>query len=260
MHTAFRIREFIKYLFTAQSEYKIHSPFAFDFYTKVIRSKQNFPEELFKIEKIRKTCLQSDAIISVNDFGTGAENKTIERKISEIMSRYSNSKKDTFLLYRIVRFLKPSQILELGTSLGISTMYMSMANTGIPVTTIEACPQTAAKAQNNFKELSLNINLINGNFDDVLSEVLKEIGTPGFVFFDGNHTKEATLRYFNECLQFAGEKSVFVFDDIYWSPGMKDAWNIISADPQVRLSIDLYRLGIVFFDKKIAKQHFVLKY
>lgn len=260
MHTAFRIREFINYLFIAKSEYKIHSPFAFNFYTKAIHSKQNFPEELLKIEKIRKACLQSKAIISVNDFGTGAQSKPQERKISRIMRLYSNSKKDAFLLYRIVRFLKPSQILELGTSLGISTMYMSMADNEIPVTTIEACPQTAAKAQHNFKELSLNIKLINGNFDEVLSEVLMKTGPPGLVFFDGNHTKEATLRYFKECLQFADENSVFVFDDIYWSPGMKEAWNEICAHLQVRLSIDLYRLGIVFFDKKIAKQHFVLKY
>lgn len=100
----------------------------------------------------------------------------------------------------------------------------------------------------------------NQEFNHVLVSTLKKIGIPELVFFDGNHTKEATLRYFEACLQFIAERTVFVFDDIYWSPGMKEAWEVIVSHPEVRTSIDLYRLGVVFFDKKIAKQHFVLKY
>jgi len=260
MNNAFRIREFIRYKINAQSEYKIHSPFAFDFYTRVVISKQKLPECLLEVEKIRKECLRSSEMIAVTDLGTGAGTKPQERKIKDIMRQYSNTKMDAFLLYRIVNYLKPAQILELGTSLGTSTMYMSLADKKIPVTTIEACPQTAEVARRNFEKLSLNIKLIVGNFDDVLIPTLKKTGVPGIVFFDGNHTKEATLRYFEVCLQFIGERSVFVFDDIYWSPGMKEAWKIIVSHPEVRTSMDLYRLGIVFFDKKIAKQHFVLKY
>lgn len=260
MNTAFRLKEFIRYKAHAGSAFKVHSPFAYSFYTMVIQSKQKFPKELFAAEEIRKSCLQSSEYIVVNDLGTGNLTKPAERKISDIMRQYANAKKDVFLLHRIVKHVKPSHILELGTSLGISAIYMSLANKEIPVTTIEACPQTAATARSNFEKLSLNIELLIGNIDEVLAPTLHKIHVVGLVFFDGNHTKEATLRYFNECLKFIDKNSVFIFDDIYWSPEMKDAWNEICAHPEVSTSIDLYRLGIVFFDKKIAKQHFVLKY
>ncbi len=260
MITVFRLKEFFRYKIQAKSEFKIHSPFAYDFYTKVIRSKQKFPEELIVVEKIRKNACRSSAYIVVSDFGTGKLTKPAERKISDIIRHYTNSKKDAYLLYRIVQYVKPYQILELGTSLGISAMYMSLADTHIPVTTIEACPQTAAAARSHFEKLSLDIDIVIGNFDEVLMPTLNKTKGAGLIFFDGNHTKEATLRYFFECLKFADERSVFVFDDIYWSPGMKEAWNEIWNHPEVRTSIDLHRLGIVFFDKKIAKQHFVLKY
>ncbi|HNW70382.1 MAG TPA: class I SAM-dependent methyltransferase [Bacteroidales bacterium] len=199
MNNAFRIREFIRYKLKAQSEYKIHSPFAYDFYTKVVISKQKLPECLLEVEKIRKECLRLPEKIAVTDLGTGAGIKPAERKIQDIMRRYSNSKKDAFLLYRMVKYLKPSQILELGTSLGISTMYLSMADKQIPVTTIEACTQTAELARKNFEKLSLPVNLILGDLNQILIPTLKKTGVPELVFFDGNHTKEATLQYFDAC-------------------------------------------------------------
>jgi len=260
MNNAFRIREFIRYKLKAQSAFKVHSPFAYDFYTSVVISKQKLPDGLQNVEKIRKECLRSSEKITVTDLGTGAGVKPVERKIQDIMRQYSNSKKDAFLLYRMVKNLRPSQILELGTSLGISTMYLSMADKQIPVTTIEACPQTAEVASRNFEKLSLSVNIVIGNLNHVLIPTLEKTGVQEFVFFDGNHTKEATLQYFDACVQYIDDRSVFVFDDIYWSPGMKEAWEIIISHPEVRTSMDLYRLGIVFFDKKIAKQHFVLKY
>ena len=260
MYSGFRIKEFIKYRLRAQSEFKIHSPYAYDFYTKAVKTKQKFPDELRKVEEIRNIHLKSLSFIQVNDLGTGSATKPIDRRVSEIMKHYSAPKKDAFLLYRLVKNLRPANIIELGTSLGISAMYMSMADRNVKVVTIEGCPNTAALAQENFNKLSLNIELIEGDFSEMLGQVLNKIKTPGLVYFDGNHTKKNTLSYFQSCLQFAGENSVFVFDDIYWSPDMKEAWNEIVENRQVSLSIDLYHFGIVFFNKKMAKQHFVLKY
>ncbi len=260
MYRVFRIKEFIKYRLRAQSEFKIHSPFAYDFYTKAIRAKQKFPDELGKVEEIRNLYLKSSSIIQVNDLGTGCATKPFDRRVSGIMRHYSVSKKDAFLLYKLVKFLKSANIIELGTSLGISAMYMSMADRNVKVVTIEGCPHTAALAKKNFNELSMNIELVIGDFGEMLGRVLNNIKTPGLVYFDGNHTKENTLSYFQYCLQFADENTVFVFDDIYWSPDMKEAWNEIVGNLNVSLSIDIYNFGIVFFSKKMAKQHFVLKY
>jgi predicted O-methyltransferase YrrM len=256
----FRITEYIKYFFTAKSGFGIHAPFAFDFYSKVIRAKEPLPEILIKIEKMRRRLLKSNVIIQVADFGTGASKEKSVRKVSHIVRSYSNVKKDAYLIYRMIQFLKPNTILELGTSLGLTTMYMAYANTESQIYSIEGCPETAHLAKQNFTLSGLDINLLMGNIDQVLPELLNKNFKPEFVFFDGNHTKEATLRYFELCLNFANEQTVFVFDDIYWSLGMKEAWVSIISHPKINLSMDLFRLGIVFFKKNSAKQHYVLKY
>ncbi len=256
----FRAKEFIKYRFDAVNEFKVHSPFAYDFYTKVIKSHKRFPECLNVIEKIRKDNIRSNEVITVLDMGAGSSQKRQDRKISDIMKHCSVTKKDAFLLYRIVNYIKPAGIIELGTSLGISSMYMATASPHTPLTTIEACPQTAAVAQKNFDRLNIKVNLVVAGFDDGLPKILKAMGEAGLVFFDGNHTKEATLKYFGDCLHFANDKSIFIFHDIYWSPGMMEAWQEIYSHPQVTTSIDLHQMGVVFFNKKIHKQHFILKY
>ena len=83
----------------------------------------------------------------------------------------------------------------------------------------------------------------------------------GLVFFDGNHRKDATLRYFNQCLEKANEDSIFIFDDIHWSEEMQDAWKEIKAHPQITLALDVFQFGICFFRKeKLAKEEFLLRY
>jgi predicted O-methyltransferase YrrM len=137
---------------------------------------------------------------------------------------------------------------------------MAKAAGDAKIYTIEGCSETAFLAKQNFNKTCPDINLFIGNIDKVLPELLHDNFKPEFVFFDGNHTMEATLRYFKLCLPYAGEKTVFVFDDIYWSAGMKKAWIKIISNPGIDISIDLFRLGIVFFKKNSAKQHYVLKY
>jgi predicted O-methyltransferase YrrM len=253
------IFEYIKYLIKARNAFGIHAPFAYDFYTNVIRAEVTIPEDIIEVENIRKSLLKSPEMILVCDFGTGASKNKRMRKVSDIAHFHSNSPKDAYLLYRMIQFLKPATIIELGTSLGFSTIYMAKAAERARLYTIEGCPETARLAKQNFKTTGVDVNLYAGNIDQRLPELLTDV-RPEFVFFDGNHTKEATLHYFELCLQHADEKAVFVFDDIYWSAGMKDAWCNIIAHPQVNLSLDLFRLGIVFLKKNSAKQHFVLKY
>lgn len=256
----FRIIEYLKYLFNAKTAFGIHAPFAFDFYTKVIRSKNPLPEVFNEIENRRKLVLESNETIQVTDLGTGKRKNRDKRQVSYIARRYANKAKDAYLLYRIVEFLKPNNILELGTSLGFTTMYMAIAAPKAQIYTIEGCPETANIARQNFKLLDISLNSLIGNIDLILPELLKNGKIPEFIFFDANHTKEATLRYFNMCLPYVNERTVFVFDDIYWSAGMKQAWLIIISHPEISLSIDIFRFGIVFFKKNSLKQHFVLKY
>jgi len=140
-------------------------------------------------------------------------------------------------------------------------MYQSVAVPQSKIITIEGCDKTAEIAQENFNQLNLqNIKLITGNFNDVLPDVLKNINILDFAFFDGNHTKEATIEYFNQCLKKSHSKTLFVFDDIHWSEGMEEAWNFIKKHEKVIITIDLFFMGLVFFNENISKQNFVIRY
>jgi predicted O-methyltransferase YrrM len=206
--------------------------------------------------------MYSKKILNCVDLGAGShlQNKT-SKSISEIVHAAAKPEKYAQLLFRLVNHFQPATILELGTSLGISSAYMASANSRSKLITIEGCKEIAAIAGQNFKKLELfNIEQLTGNFDDRLPEVLKKIDQLDFVFFDGNHRKIPTINYFEQCLEKASERSVFVFDDIYWSDEMKEAWQEIKNNDRVTVTIDLFYFGILFFRKEQVKEHFVIRY
>jgi predicted O-methyltransferase YrrM len=157
--------------------------------------------------------------------------------------------------------LRPVSVLELGTSLGISSAYLALGNPECPVVTVEGCSETAAFAKEQLDTLGLNnIRVINSRFEDVLSYLLPEIGVLGMVFFDGNHRKEATMDYFQQCLPFIHDETVFIFDDIHWSSEMEEAWAVIREHESVKITIDLFRMGLVFFREGLSKEDFILRF
>ena len=251
--------KYFKYLLSAKTPHGIHSPFVFELVNKVINKKGSY-YAYEKIEKLRRKLLVSSKEIEVTDFGTGKSGK---RTINEIAERSLKSKKYGQLLFRLVNHFKPTTILELGTSLGISTSYLACANPNAKVITIEGCPNISNEAKNNFESLGLkNIETVVGNFDIILSAVLCRLPTADcqLVFFDGNHKKIPTLNYFSQCLEYAHNDSIFVFDDIHWSDEMEEAWEEIKSNPLVTVTIDLFFLGLVFFRKEQAKENFIVRF
>jgi len=256
-----QISDFISYKRKATNEHGIHSPFIFELYNNVIADENPF-YVFDDIESIRALLLLSPQEIDIKDYGAGSTvNSSNKRKISDIAKNTLKAPKYGQLLFRIVNRFKPKTVLELGTSLGISSMYLAAVTNKTNVTTVEGCPKTAQVAQINFDKIGIkNIKLINDKFDDFLPVYLKGINTLDLAFFDGNHTQKATLNYFNLCLEKANNNSVFIFDDIHWSKGMSLAWEEIKAHPKVTTTIDLFAVGIVFFNTDLSKEHFVLKY
>ena len=250
--------KYLKYWFSAKTAHGIHSPFVFQLYNEVINTKGNY-YSFDKIEQLRKKLLLSQKEIDVTDLGTGKSGK---RTVSEITKRSLRSAKYGQLLFRLAYYFKPNTILELGTSLGITTSYLAFANPSSKVITIEGCPNISSEAKNCFQSLGLNnIETVVGNFDSVLGSRLKtQDSRLDFVFFDGNHKKNPTLNYFNQCLSHSTNDSVFIFDDIYWSDEMEDVWEEIKSHPKVTVTIDLFFLGIVFFRKEQAKENFILRF
>src|SRR4029077_1984972 len=189
------------------------------------------------IEHLRKKLLHSSEVIEVVDFGAGASGKS-KRKVSDIAAKTSVSAKKGRILFRLVNFIQPKVMIEMGTSLGISTLYQAKACDSGKMITMEGSPETAAIATKNFGLLKAkNIEQVVGDFNEILPAVLKNLPSVDYVFFDGNHRKEATLNYFNQCLPKVTDGAAFVFDDIRWSQGMFDAWNEIIKEPSATVTI-----------------------
>ena len=255
------LKYFFKFLLASKNEHSLHSPFVFDLYTKIVKDQKTLPIYP-KIENLRKKLLKNRNFIEISDFGAGSRiYKTNHREIRQIAKSAEKAPKFGRLLFRLIQHFKPRTIFDLGTSLGITTIYESKAYEAAKVFTFEGCSETANIAKENFRTLNCqNIEVIVGNLDETLTTQLTEIQTLDFAFFDANHRYEPTVRYFEMCRTKANEDSVFVFDDIHWSDEMHGAWNYISNHPSVMISIDLFFVGLIFFRKNQPKQHFVLRY
>jgi predicted O-methyltransferase YrrM len=253
--------KYLIYLFKAQSRHGLHSPFVYKLLDEVILNKNQY-YSYEEIESLRAQLLMSDKIITVTDFGAGSHlTPQKKRKVREIAKHSAKPAKYGKLLFRLVEFFKPQNMLELGTSLGISTLYQAKANSDGNFITLEGCPEVAAIAESNFKKLnSNNIKLICGNFSETLPQAIEVLPKLEYVFFDGNHQKEATLDYFNKCLKKSQNESIFIFDDIHWSRGMEEAWEEIKKHHAVTVTIDLFFVGLVFFRKEQVKQDFILRF
>jgi predicted O-methyltransferase YrrM len=254
------IKDYLLHRLTAKTRHGTHSPFVYKLADEVIYNKRQFAQYNI-IEAQRKKLLQDDTMIQVTDLGAGSHlNKDRTKKVKEIAKNALKSPALAQLIHRLAKFSNPKSVIELGTCLGITSAYLSTAAPDASVITIEGCPQTAAVAKQNFEDLQLNnIRLEVGNFDHILPGIIAEQQQLDFVYIDGNHRKDATLNYFNWCLPKVHENTMLIFDDIYWSAGMKEAWSAIKAHPQVTVTIDLFWIGLVFFKKGQARENFKLK-
>jgi len=219
-------------------------------------------EDYILIENLKQQLIDNKEEIEITDLGAGSKtgNNNI-KTISQIARNSSKPKKLGRLLYRLSAEFKPTHILELGTSFGLSTSYMALGSPGTKITTIEGCPNISSVANNNFAQLNINnIKLYTGNFDAVLPGILETIPELNLVFIDGNHKKEPTIRYFKQCLENSVNDTCLIFDDIHWSDEMEEAWNYIKENKRVSLTVDLFYMGLVFFRKELTKENFVIRY
>lgn len=265
MYSSFQLAaKYFRYYLTASNGkgHGMHSPFVFEFITKVLNDKTIYPD-YDKVEALRRKMLNDHTVLTVEDFGAGSlVSKTNERTIASIARNAAKPKKYGQLLYRMVKKYQPQTILELGTSLGITTSYLSLAKPHTNLFTLEGSSQIAKQAAANFGTLELeNTKLVGGNFDDTLPSIIRQLSAIDFAFIDGNHRQEPTERYFQQLFPYVNNDSILIFDDIHWSQEMEHAWETIKDDPAVCCSIDLFFIGIIFFRQEFKeKQHFVIRF
>jgi predicted O-methyltransferase YrrM len=258
-----RFYAFARYCLTSRHArgHGIHSPFVYEFIMNVLRAREN-RDDLEKIDGIRSSLLRSNDQIRVNDHGTGRKGGMKEtRPVSSIVKVASTRPKFGRLLFNIMNHYRPEKVLELGTSLGLGTMYLALGNPDADIFTIEGCTKCADVASKNFNQLDLmNVEVVKGKFADQLPNVLKIMERADLVFFDGDHRESATCNYFDTVLPYVRNESIFIFDDIHWSGEMERAWAHIKRHASVTVTVDLFQFGIVFFRKELMKQAFTIRY
>jgi predicted O-methyltransferase YrrM len=255
------VLDFLIHRVKGKTRHGVHSPFVYRLVDEVIydfHAKSDYAE----IEKLRAKLLKDERSITITDLGAGSMlSKNNEKQVRVLAKNALKSPALAQLIYRLAADIKPRNIIELGTCLGITSAYLAKAAPNAQVITIEGCPATANIARENLSSLNIqNIELLTGNFDKILPNLLKNSEELDFVYVDGNHRKDATLNYFEWCLPKLSPNSIMIFDDIYWSKGMKEAWAQIKAHPEVSVSVDLFWIGLIFVRKGQAKEDFTIRY
>ncbi len=253
----YQIKSYFQFLLRSTNQHGVHSPFVYQLVCNCFYDTKKYPAYK-SIKQYRKSLESNHNTISVTDFGAGSRVfKSNKRKISSIAKNAGIPLKKQFLLYRLCTYFKTNTVLELGTSLGFGSLAMALANSKSLITTIEGCPNTAAVAKQSFTNFKIeNIKLLQKTFESFLEE---EPSTYDLIYIDGSHNKKSTLEYFNSLLNYVHNDSILIFDDIYWSIDMTEAWKEIIQNPKVKVSIDTFYWGFVFFRKEQEKEHFSIR-
>lgn len=260
----FQIKAYLKFLWHSKNEHAVHSPFVFTLITKCFYDKKSKPEYSL-LEKYRNALLENKNSIEVTDFGAGSKVfKSKTRIIAQIAKTAGISPKRARLLYRITHYFQPANILELGTSLGLATSALALGSrslgTKASIVTLEGCPNTMAIAKNQLQLLNTsNIKCVTTEFNDYLQICNLKSKIYDLIYFDGNHSKTATLDYFEILLPTITNDTVWIFDDIHWSAEMEEAWEDIKKHPKVSVTIDTFQWGLVFFRREQPKEHFIIR-
>lgn len=259
----FRATRYLKYILLSRHRkgHGIHSPFVFDLISRIFRNKID-PDIVCTIEMIRKKMISDQRSIIVNDLGSGSERlKTNVRKVSQIARYAPVKRKYGILLSNMAAEFGEPLIVEFGTSFGISTMYMASGCPHAKIKTIEGCRETSEIAKQNINEAGIrNVEVITGSFDEILPVILDKSNTPGLVFIDGDHRKEPVIRYFTQIAKRSDSKTVIIIDDINYSKEMEEAWEEIKRFDKVSVSVDIFRMGIVFFREGIVHNDYIIRY
>ena len=264
------LKSYLQFLYQSKNEHGVHSPFVFLLVTKCFYDKKKY-DEYSILKEYRNSLLANKNTIEVTDFGAGSRVfKSNTRAINQIAKNAGISSKRAELLFRITNYFQPETILEIGTSLGLATSALSLGNPKAKIITLEGCPNTLAEARANLSKIAEaranlkrfdlnNINSVETEFYSYLKNCKLNTEHYQLIYFDGNHSKQATLDYFELLLPTITNETVWIFDDIHWSTDMEEAWEIIKQHPKVTVTIDTFQWGIVFFRQEQPKEHFVIR-
>jgi predicted O-methyltransferase YrrM len=257
-------RKYLHYYFTAMNGkgHGMHSPFVFQFILNVLRNGKGYTQQP-ALENQRKRLLNNKRILHIEDLGAGSRTATTKnRTVAQLAASAVKPPRFGRMLNRLVQYYQPHTIVELGTSLGLTTAYLATANPKATIYTIEGSSAVQELARETWQQLDIgNIQPLQGNFNQELPKLLSTLNSVDLAYFDGNHRYAPTMEYFQLMLSKAGTHSIFIFDDIHWSAEMEQAWAEIQQHEAVRCTVDVFFMGFVFFKKSfLEKQHFTVRF
>ena len=247
--------KYLKFYFSARTIYDLHSPFLVEFTTAVVEDQRHFYAFSFA-EDIRERLKQDRTKVSIVELGAGSlVSSKKDRSIQDIVRHTAITPSTGRQLFRIINQFQPSTMLELGTSLGISTIYQAFGNYKAQMITVEGNPNLHPWSEQAFFLCDLkNIEQLEGSFAEKLPIALKKLKKLDYLFIDGDHRMDKTLAYFETCLDSLHNESIVIIADIHWSLDMERCWDKLKAHPKITLSIDLFNLGILFFREELKEK------
>lgn len=202
-------------------------------------------------------------MVHIEDWGAGYGGVSIpkiEKKLSEVVKGSARSRREGELLFRIVKHYKPKTILEFGTNLGFSSLFMAKGAPQTQLFSVEGSGVLAEKARANHAAFQSHPQIYASTFEEFIEQEIEKLPTIDLFFLDGNHRKEPTLRYIEAILPKMEPNGIIILDDIRWSAEMEEAWNQLLNHPQLNVTLDLFSMGICFVNRPQAREHFKLRY
>ena len=247
------LRKALDFYLKADTQYQQKDPFVVNFIKEVLNNKRNYYSPA-KIIALRERLKADQRIIQHTDYGAGSQFTTKDKTVGSFVNNSASTQYKGEVLFNLARHMKANTILELGTNVGLGTAYLASANSKSRVESIEGCPQLCEVARTALSVIKINnVEITAGKFSEQLKPICEKLEKIDLVFLDGDHSYEGTLDYYETIKPHLHKNSVVVLDDINWSDGMANAWKEIKAKEEVILSIDVFRLGFVFFNKAVQK-------
>lgn len=249
-------RSYWSYLLHAKGRHGIHSPFVYELVDKCLTTKidKNFKVQLkLWYAQLRK----NNTLLTINDLGAGSNFTQQQKTVSRIFKNASSKGIYGNLLYRLAGYFKPSNILELGTSLGVGTVHLKNGFKNSSVHTVEGCNEIHQSATEQLKYWDFkDVALYNQSFANFIPNFTEKVD---LIYLDGHHEQNATKRYLEQLLNNAHSETLFILDDIRWSKDMWNCWESICTDERFHVTIDIGRMGLFWLRPHQTKEHFVLR-
>ncbi|WP_162415455.1 O-methyltransferase [Cyclobacterium roseum] len=253
----FQLWEYFIYFLKKEDEHSLHSPFYFNCYRELISYLKINKGGISSLEKKRILFLEQNTKIVSEDYGAGSRWESGSgRTVSTIMKRVTTPLKFSLVYQFLCKQTPANIVLDLGTSLGINTAYLSKSVKG-KLYSFEGDPAQMELAKKHL-DSHFNVQLVSGNLDETLSEVVQGLQGIDFVLMDANHRYAPTIAYFDLISPKLHGSSIVVLADIHWSLEMKRAWNHLKRSPRVTCSMDFFDCGVLFFRPEPVRSHLVM--